>query len=141
MAETNGTEPVIEEDLLRTAMYWEENGVLVFHVDAYNFGKSLKPLLKNQLDVHELIKMMRSYELYRSDPRRVMNALYTNRYTYIMKLVETRDSRLEWFRNFQEVQALVQKQKAAQDKARTAEPGWQEAMRDAGIWDDDKETF
>ncbi|OAG36292.1 hypothetical protein AYO21_09534 [Fonsecaea monophora] len=124
MTQTSGTGPVAEEDRLRNAMYWPEDGEPVFHVDAYNFGKSLGPLLKNESSMDELVKFLQSYELYRSAERRVMRPLYTNRYM-----------------DAQEVQALVRKQKAAHDKAMTAEPGWQEAMKDAGIWDDDKETF
>ncbi|KAH0829988.1 hypothetical protein FOPE_10802 [Fonsecaea pedrosoi] len=141
MTQTSGTGPVAEEDRLRNAMYWPEDGEPVFHVDAYNFGKSLGPLLKNESSMDELVKFLQSYELYRSAERRVMRPLYTNRYMYVKRLVRQSHPTLELFRDSQEVQALVRKQKAAHDKAMTAEPGWQEAMKDAGIWDDDKETF
>jgi hypothetical protein len=70
-----------------------------------------------------------------------MRPLYTNRLSYIELLVESSHLSLELFRDTQEMLELVAKQKAAHDKAMASSPGWQKSMMDAGIWDDDKETF
>jgi hypothetical protein len=67
-----------------------------------------------------------------------MRPLYTNRYGYIKRLRDEKPSRLEIFRDAQEVTDLAKKQFVAHQQAMTAKPGWQKAMQDAGIWDDDK---
>jgi hypothetical protein len=38
----------LEQNVLRNATHWPEDGKQVFHVDAYNLGKSLRPLLKSE---------------------------------------------------------------------------------------------
>lgn len=35
---------------LKEAMYWSEENKLIFHVDAFNFGRSVIPLLKLNFD-------------------------------------------------------------------------------------------
>jgi hypothetical protein len=41
-------------DFLRKAMYWVEDGQEVFHGDAYNFGKSLTPIMSPPIQVSRL---------------------------------------------------------------------------------------
>jgi hypothetical protein len=48
------------------------------------------------------------------------------------------DSSLGIFRNVKEVGELVKKQSDAIRKAIRVDPGWQDAMKAAGIWEDDK---
>ena len=85
--------------------------------------------------------MLKSYESYRSDPCRVMRPVYENRYLYIKGVGTERSEYMELFVDYKEVLYLVERQKCAHLEAMTAKPGWQKAMMDAGIRDDDKETF
>jgi len=129
----------------------------VFHIDAFNFGRSLVPLLKTDFDKssksvilsvkpiieirmpksksieHILVKFLISYESYRSKPNRVMTPLYTNQYKYVESLVARHALRLQIFRDAGEVLSMVKKQMDAHLQAIRGEPGWQAAMRDAGI--------
>lgn len=95
-------------------------------------------LLTNSVTVSELIEMLKSYESYRNER---VNPTYANRFNYIKRLISERSRYLELFSNPWDVRKLVYKQNEAHQKGMTAEPGWQAAMKDAGIWDDDKETF
>lgn len=91
--------------------------------------------------VDKLIEMLKSYESYRSEPHRVMRPVYENRYRYIKGVGMESSGYVELFMDYKAVLSLVERQRCAHLKAMTAEPGWQKAMMDAGIWDDDKETF
>jgi hypothetical protein len=81
-----------------------------------------------------LIGLLKSYELYRSAGHWRDN--YTNRYMFIKKVFEERHPYPGLFRSDQEVLKLVERQMAAYNKAATNEPGWQSAMKEAGIWDE-----
>lgn len=66
-----------------------------------------------------------------------MTPLYTNRYNYIQQLRSEEPSRLNIFKDASSVEDLVKKQYYAHNMAMTSRPGWQGAMQQAGIWDDD----
>lgn len=89
-------------------------------------------LLTNSVTVSELIEMLKSYESYRN--KRVMNPTYANRFNYIKQLISERSRYLELFSNPEDVRKLVHKQNEAHQEGMMA-------MKDAGIWGDDKETF
>ena len=97
--------------------------------------------LKEHILVDELIEMLKSYESYRSNPCRVMRPVYENRYRYIEREGTKSSKYVKLFMDYRKVLYLVDRQRCAHLKAATAEPGWQMAMMDAGIWNDDKETF
>ncbi|PCD21423.1 hypothetical protein AU210_016386 [Fusarium oxysporum f. sp. radicis-cucumerinum] len=125
------------QDALKDAMYWEERGEMVFHKDAYNFGNSLIPLLKDQSTTIALAEMMKSYEQYRSRRSRVMTPLYANRVKYIKRLLLIKDQQyLALFSDPYDVLNLTLKQRAADTAGMLATRGWQEQMKEAGIWDD-----
>lgn len=83
--------------------------------------------------------MLKSYESYRN--KRVMNPAYATRFGYIKRLISEKSRYLDLFSNPEDVRNLVFKQNEAHIKGMMATPGWQAAMKDAGIWDDDKEIF
>jgi hypothetical protein len=63
-----------------------------------------------------------------------------NRYTYIQELRMQESWRLDIFKDASSVEDLVRRQVEAQDMSRRAEPGWQEAMKRAGlIWSEETE--
>ncbi|RMZ74104.1 hypothetical protein GMOD_00004947 [Pyrenophora seminiperda CCB06] len=125
-------------DSLKQAMYWTENGKPYFHRDAYTFGRSLIPLLKTSFSESKdsLVDFLKSYETYRVSRTDV--CLYAIRYYYIQKLLCDDPSRLGIFTNVKKVESLVKKQMEAYRKGVKAEEGWQDSMKEAGIWDDDK---
>jgi hypothetical protein len=88
-----------------------------------------------------LVDFLKSYESFRSTPGRVQVALYTNRCEYVRRLCLQDHVSLRIFKDAEEVKKLVKMQKNAHGKGMTAECGWQAAMKEAGIWDDDKVRF
>lgn len=83
--------------------------------------------------------MLRDYESYRvcglGTPQ------YALRRSYVEHLITKKGQYLDLFTNINDIDDVTRKQQEAEVLAQTAEPGWQEAMTDAGIWDDDKEVF
>ena len=82
------------------------------------------------------MSILESFEVYIRTGRRLLCAI-DNRYTYIQKLRRNHDARLDIFKDTSSVEDLVTKQVEARDMARCAIPGWQDAMKEAGTWDDD----
>lgn len=86
--------------------------------------------------------MLEAYELYRCSGSRVVKSVYENRYSYVKKLVGENNQYLELFRDPVEVLQLVDRYRAAYRRGMAAgTDGWQKAMKDAGIWDDDDEAL
>ncbi|KAH7016554.1 uncharacterized protein B0I36DRAFT_369052 [Microdochium trichocladiopsis] len=130
-------------DEFKRSMLWYETSwsdsrpcaIEVFHDDGFTFGQSLQPLLKPIYGIRHLVAMMHEHESYR---QRGGSIAYTVRYKFIRKLLR-RDpnARMELFKSSESVLNLVKKQMRAHLKAEKQKPGWRQAMRDAGIWDDD----
>lgn len=76
---------------------------------------------------------LRKYESFRQ--RRLDEDRYLVRCRFGVKL----DRSL--FRDYDGFVERLLEQRAAHRLARTAEPGWQDAMMRAGIWDDDKVRY
>lgn len=82
------------------------------------------------------MSILESFEVYIRTGRRLLCAI-DNRYTYIQKLRRNHDARLDIFKDTSSVEDLVRKQVEARDMARCAIPGWQDAMKEAGLWEED----
>lgn len=60
-----------------------------------------------------------------------------NRYTFIQELRRNNDPRLHIFKDVLSVENLARKQVDAERMARYRIPGWQDAMKEAGLWEED----
>ncbi|KAH7302841.1 hypothetical protein B0I35DRAFT_501634 [Stachybotrys elegans] len=127
-------------ECIQYSMHWDEHDRHVFHVDAFNFGKSLIPFLKPDFEGRDstFISFLKRYERFRVSNRRIW--AYSIRVYYVRKLKEKNCESLRIFSDIEQVMRLVNKQAAAHMKAASAEPGWQQSMRKAGIWDDDESS-
>ena len=81
------------------------------------------------------MSILESFEVYIRTGRRLLCAI-DNRYAYIQKLRRNHDARLDIFKDASSVEDLARKQVEARDVARCAIPGWQDATKEAGTWDD-----
>ncbi|KAH7324175.1 hypothetical protein B0I35DRAFT_157285 [Stachybotrys elegans] len=123
---------------IQHSMHWDEDSQRVFHVDAFNFGKSLIPFLKPDFEGRNstLISFLKKYEGFRVWNRGIW--AYSIRVYYIERLQEENCDSLQIFSDIEQVVSLVQTQAAAHIKAYLVEPGWQQSMYKAGIWYDDE---